>query len=321
MLTALGPSLVIAAGLIVIMAGLGERLPPRNGERGIEAIIVREQLRRAVTIRPAVLIVGDSSALMGVDAGRLSRNLGMEVESLATLGWVGPAGYGHFVSMVSRAFASPRVVILLMSGAGLVVDEGTFVATGYEKQVLGTTGRGAISVRPESWRDRTYNRIFLALVDPPLPGSYGSYYGWPESIGRVLQRDHGSMIDPTVANWGVSGNYRFEVSEAVQRRLPRLADTVGDLGVGRLYFAITPIPQPAVGPDTILSRAEALAHCTRLLRISEGAILPTPVALPQASFATFTHLNEAGRQSYTDTLARVLAARDGVVDVVAPARP
>lgn len=331
---AFGPSLAVAAAVLVALAVASQHLPSQEGERGLEAIIVREQIRRARTVRPDLLIVGDSSALMGVDARLLSRSLHVDVESLATLGWVGPAGYAQFVRAVSRTPGTPKVVLLLMCGAGLQVEEPTFAQTGYEAAVLQELGHppenandreeaivpASIPAFSRQWartvvsaaRERVYTRTFLVLLSPPLPGRLGFYYGWPEDIARAMDRDRGSLVDPTLGDLKtIRVAYQFSISDAVRRRLPAFAAAARTSGATNIWFGITPVPQTVVGPGTLESRAEVASRCLQRLGLSAAAELPAPAWLPATSFATFTHLNALGRQRYSEILVELLRTRLG----------
>ena len=332
MLGVLTPTVGFALAAWFGMALAADLLPPHDGTRDLERIIVREQLRRANVIRPEVLVVGDSSALMGVDARRLSRALGRRVESLATLAWVGPAGYGRLVSLASRGGPShPTAVVVLMCGSSLSLEEYKFRLDDYEQQVLATEAssptdfpaqraadaarlRGRrVSLRPRQlarWRNRIYDRVFLPFVDPPLPGRLGFYYGWPKDIAVALERGQGTMVDPALPNPGRwPARYQFDVSTAVGQRLSVLARSLHEDGVEIASFGITPIPDSAVGAETAASRERTLANCVEALQLPSDAALVLPLSLPAEKFATFSHLNAAGRQEYTDLLAQALVGR------------
>src|SRR5215813_573698 len=80
-----GPTLLFAAGLLVAAGFLARPESGHAARRDLESIVIEGQIERARTIPEAdVLILGDSSALMGIDADDLGRELGgKRVESLA----------------------------------------------------------------------------------------------------------------------------------------------------------------------------------------------------------------------------------------------
>jgi hypothetical protein len=319
--SAIAAPLALAAIMIGALIVVSDMLPPRQGERGLEKITVREQLRRARVVSPEVLIIGDSSALMDVEARELSSLLGFNVESLATLAWVGPAGYGRIVRLLSERASAPRVIVLLMCATGLAVDEPAFAENGWEQMVLeGQTDEAAAPERTRAQRsfgrvllaarDRIYTRLFLPLVGPPLPGRHGFYYGWPEDVARALDRSQGSLVDPSLPDTTeLSVPCHFELSDAVERRLRAFAEATRSSGVQKTYFGITPVPQTAVVGGTLARRAATASRCLAALRLPPSAELPLPAACPARRFATFNHLGAEGRQEYSRLLAQLLRTR------------
>ena len=320
--SAVAVSLAFAAVAIAAMAVVSGALPPRQGEHELEKIIVREQLRRTRTVRPDVLVIGDSSALMDVEARELSSVLQVDVESLATLGWVGPEGYGRMIQKLSERKASPRVVVLLMCQWGLAVDEATFAKTGYERMVLedltddsvdrSATGRREAphtDAQP-GWRGRIHTRLFLPLVEPPLPGRLGFYYGWSEDVARVMDRSRGSLVDPSLPDLAaLSVPCQFELSAAVERRLRLFAELTRGNSAQTIYFGITPVPQAAVVDNSLARRAATALRCLEALGLPASSELPVPAAFPTRRFATFSHLSAEGRHAYSQIMAQLLETR------------
>lgn len=318
-LAAVGPAAACGAFFFGLMGAVSGRLPPRPADRQLEGIIVREQLRRSTVVRPQLLILGDSAALMGVDVRRLGQELHLQVESLATLGWVGPAGYAQLLDAVVQRAGPPEWVVVLMCGVSLALSEEQFAQAGYEMRVLSGTASGE-EVTRASMRDRIYERLFSPLLDPPLPGRYGFYYGWPADIAATLERGHGSMVDPSVSNTAsLAPSYRFEVSPAVSGRLRLFGHALRARGTARRrLFGTMPLPQTAVGPDSDATRRQALSQVMLTLHFPENSILDLPLALPYTQFASLTHLNAAGREVFTEILSRALRQRIEA-DAAAPA--
>jgi len=320
LLAAFGPAAVCGAGFVGLMGAVSLRLPPRPADRQLEVIIVREQLRRSTVIRPQLLILGDSAALMGVDVRRLGQELQLRVESLATLGWVGPAGYAQLLEAVAERAGPPTWVLVLLCGNSLSLSEEQFAQAGFESRVLA----GSASVDEAtgaSTRDRIYERLFSPLLDPPLPGRYGFYYGWPADIAATLQRGNGSMVDPSISNTAaLPPTYRFEISPAVAGRLRVLGRALHPVSAGRRLFGIMPLPQTAVGQDSDATRRKALSQASLTLDLPRDSILDLPLALPHTKFASLTHLNATGREAFTAMLSQAIRQRIEAASVASTER-
>jgi hypothetical protein len=315
LLRAFGPPVIVAVLLLAALAAASTRLRGRPGGRDLENIVIGEQMRRATTVgRADLVILGDSSALMGVDAGKLGDLLGIRVESFATFGWVGPAASGSLLQRFAERNGPPPAVLVLMCGEGLKVDEDSFSRHGFERQVLDGLRPDAVAAEPPL--ERVYKRLFLPLVDPPLAGRLGFYYGWPEDVIAKLARDGGTLVDPTLRDDGsIIRSYRFELLTPVEDRLRWLGKAIAATSAPRVFVSVSPLAALAVGPLTEGSRAAVLERMVFTLGLPDTAALASPAVLPTEAFATFTHLNARGRQAYTRDLARVLGPR------LAPAKP
>jgi hypothetical protein len=79
-----GPTL-LAALMAIAVAEASYRLEPSELPADLESIVIQTQQTRAQTIANAdLLVVGDSSGLMDIDAARLASLMGRRVESLST---------------------------------------------------------------------------------------------------------------------------------------------------------------------------------------------------------------------------------------------
>ncbi len=296
---------------ILVLAWTWDRRHPMENPNVAERVIVAEQIERARTMGPAdILILGDSSALMGVDAGRLGQLLGRRVESLATLAWVGPAGYARLLSEYSSRTPVP-VLVFLFNPVALLITDAAFQKFGYEREVLGTPQRLGASFL-EAARYSLYVHVIMRLVVLPLPGLYGREYGWPPRLGARLREHHGSLVDPNIFK-DEPAAAAFVIGQPFARRLPLLRDAIVAARARNVYLALTPIPSTGVSPDVDASRlAASTSIATQLGLSAKDALLPLPTSLPSEMFAVSTHLAAAGQIRYTETLADVLGARLGI---------
>jgi hypothetical protein len=299
-----GPT-ILAAAVVVGAAEAWFRLDPSEVPTDLESIVLQAQQLRARTSDAAdLLIVGDSSGLMDIDAGRLASLLGRRVESLAIIGFAGPRGFAALLAECAKRF-QPATVLLVMHGESLNLPEQTFTDLGLEEQALsgrrrrpGPPGVGA--------RRRLFETLVAPIVDFPLPGAYGSYYGMPAELRRRLSLGHGSLIDPS-RSWtaGQGVEYEFSLSEAVRTRLSAVDAAV--TFPATLNLVISPLPLSTLNHVTVQTRDRASAGVLEALG-SRWQRIDTPIGLDDGLFATLTHLNAGGREVFTKQLAAALSA-------------
>ena len=280
---------------------------------GVEGSIVTEQINRSKSIRNAdIIIIGDSSALMGTDPALFKKlTKGKKVESLATLGWVGPRGYAALLENYLQNNKKIDTVIFLIAGASMEVDEATFSNTGYEKTVTGAASPSSLKNRLTGARNFLFYNTIDRAVDMPLPGSYGKYYGFDSRLRKHMRDHNGSLIDPNALQKTGTGEYRFKLSDAFIPRCATFNKLILSGKVKHTYLAVAPLPEFLSGNATIASRKRAISSLTKLTGISPGMVLNTPVSLPDKYFATTTHLNENGKRYFTELLYRNFAKTPG----------
>ena len=300
-----GPT-IVAAAVVVGAAEAWFRLDPSEVPTDLESIVLQAQQARARSIGAAdLLIVGDSSGLMDVDAGRLAALIERPVESLAVIGFASPRGFAALLGEYAKR-AQPTTILLVMHGESLNLPEQTFSGLGLEEQAV--SGRRRRPAPPGvGARRRLFETLVAPLVDFPLPGAYGSYYGMGAELRRRLSLGHGSLVDPS-QSWtaGQRIDYAFSVSDAVRTRLPAIDASV--TFPATLNLIISPVPWSALNTVTAESRDRASVQVLEALG-SRWRRIDTPVGLDDALFATLTHLNAHGRQQFTEQLAAALLAQ------------
>lgn len=288
-----------AALMVVTVWAFYQSDVPLPSKARVERLIIDEQNRRADTLGDVdVLLAGDSSCLMGIDMAVLRQRLGRTVESLCTIGLVGPAGNAV---MLDRYFGRGRrtgVLVLMLHPVTLA----TGALPGWEKGPAGATSDD----RPPP----TFGAILRArladltgpLSDPALEDWGAIYYGRESAMRQFLVDNHGTLVDPTPFR-GPHDPSPLAIAPRMVASLQRFADKVRGYPIGRLLFVLTPTPD---GGPTEAALAAVLAALG-----NSAAPVAAPAVMDSRDFATTTHLNEQGRRVYAVALADAL--RDTIV--------
>jgi hypothetical protein len=305
-LTAAWRPLLVVALLLAAAASMVLLVPPVVPPT-IDGVVMDTQLARARTMERAdVVLVGDSSGLAGVDPALVGARLGRRVESLATLGFAGPASYGRLLELALAAGARPSIVLVVIHPQSLGYDESVFDITPYERSALGISRRTATS----AFRDvkTALSGAILRVVDLPFPGSWGRAYGRASQLRTAIERSHGALPDPTDRPVGASTPV-YTLTDAVARRLPALGTALHRAQARCTFVALAPVPSPALSPAATAAREALLGRVRHLLAPAESTALDLPAALPAPLFASTTHLNARGRATYSQRVADLLSAR------------
>jgi hypothetical protein len=278
--------------------------PPRRG--AVETEVIRAQMERAEVIPadPDVLLVGDSSGLMGIDAERLADLLGgAKVESLNMLGFVGPRG---FAAVLERFIARGGHVNRL-----LVVFQGQSLNRpvnwrNWERVVI----RGSWDVvPPDRWFPGVRARLLAAaapILYVPMDGRLGDYYGPASALRRFIRTHHGSAIEPGVRGSTIalfSLRPGFALTKEFLDGVDALKEPVEQIGRARTRLILMPDPDAYDSEDVLRKRYDAEQTLLRRLQLDPALQIETPSFVSSADFATATHLNPVGRERFTGMLA------------------
>jgi hypothetical protein len=284
----------------------------------IEGIILKEQILRANTLQDTdLLIIGDSSGLMGIDARNLSKQLGgLRVESLCSMAWVGPAGYAEMLEKTYNAGNRPKILMLVFNYAQFDRKSEWEV---WEKMAAENPlhpkhipAKGAIR--------QIYAKIIEPVAYNPLPGAYGQFYGDANAFSLFIRNNNGTAIDPNAGLdvhsldelQQVNANYSRKQDVAIDYTANQLFYAkLGDLSkclpqFDSVYMLVTPVPDSNYDSGSANTRQLTISKIAELLNVPDNHIMNLPPYLPAYYFSTGTHLNKWGREYYTDLLANYL---------------
>ena len=282
-------------------------LPAPRPAWDMDQAIISHQARAAVASPPArVVLLGDSSCLMDVDA----RALGEGVLNLATLSYLGLDGQAAMLeAYAARHETAPEMVVLLMNPESLrrAASEPGFV--GLLEACL--AGRdlppgGAAVPRLPGWLglELVKTRLLSGWLPRPLPPSFREAYGTTRGVVRAMDAQQGSLVQPgqyVPARNDGDAAYRWpDGLEAAAERF-RAAVPAG----ARFAAGLTPVPAAHARADHPRRRRELLEAFAAHLR-PDHLLDDLPATAPDAHFGTLTHLNETGRAAFTRQLSSCL---------------
>ena len=172
--------------------------------------IVFEQIKRSYTLSNVdVLLIGDSSCLMDVNAPYLSELLqGKSVESLCSMGYAGPEGYARLLRNYYERGKHADKVILMWVGH-------TFQQKEFMKYWVNFIHNNGVVETPDfdyfwgglaKFRDVAVSRVLME----PMSGHYGRYFGNEYWFRRSIRENNGTTIDPTEVSSTTIGRHIFD---------------------------------------------------------------------------------------------------------------
>jgi hypothetical protein len=257
-----------------------------------------------------VILTGDSSCLMDVSAVKLQRQFAGRYRPL-NLGTFMYMGFGGYASMLSRYNdVNPgrvRVVVLLVHPEML---RGIAPVSSY-LGILSDLYAGTDPEAPNSVHGQLcgvlglniFESRFLGRCPLPLPGQYGRFYGFNRDLYNYMGRARGSAVDPHqyVPAPG-QGNAEYRLSAGLESAC--LAFRAAVPAGAKLLVGLTPVPESFAEANHPAKAREILRQFGQWLQAD--CLTNLPPTLPDALFASTTHLNQKGSEAYTEILAECL---------------
>ncbi len=244
----------------VSAAESGARFYPPGAQPTYEQSIIQWQYNRAMSPDLAdtdVLIIGDSSALMGIDPRVIEARTALRTESLALVAFAHVHGFADALDFYLGHQPPPRLVVLGMAPFGYAVPW-----PAYEEYGLRTAIAGWAGADPPLWPSlalRARARATIAAMSefPGLDAPRGERPSDNE-VRVELQSRQGGMIETIpVTDWAdqrpVPARVQPEALDALRRICARAVEH--DFA---LVIIHNPVPAPLLTP-TISGRLDAVA--------------------------------------------------------------
>jgi hypothetical protein len=301
-----GPLVVALLFVIAVHAAAWLKIfPVPRPTLDVDRTILIHQAGTARRENPAqILLMGDSSCLMDVNARQLTRELGVPALNLGTLSFLSLDEYGallrHYVA------ANPdrlRAVVLLMNPEALrrVGPEDYYVS------VLNSFWADQDFCHAATFDDRlacwlgveiVRGRIMARALPIALGGAFGRDYGFSRDLEAFMDDENGSVIDPVREKPRGRAEFRLAPTLKLASRNFKASAPRGT----KLLVGITPIPRIVGGSNYNEVRETMLKQWAGWLE-ADGVLGNLPAVLPEEDFARPAHLDGAAVPNYTRRVA------------------
>lgn len=265
-----------------------------------------------------IVLVGDSSCLMNVNAIQLARMLTNSAINLGTLSYIDLESHAQLVQCFARTNPDQlKAVLLLLHPKTLRLAEPSSEHVSILREAITTQKKTSYvppihsaSLKLDSWwRDPLGIRIvreqLIARVVPiPLPGEYARAYGFTRDLWQVLSVQKGSLIDPHLFDpENPRPNLEFRIANRFKEEAGLFKQTCPPCA--KVIFGLTPVPISLATPQLHQVYTEMLTTMGAWLQ-TDCVLTNLPPAMPDDLFASATHLNAKGQQVYTALVAAEL---------------
>jgi len=306
------PTLVAFSALVIGLHLLNslDWLPAPESVEGTDRVVMSRRAEMARSPSAAeVLIIGDSSSAIGVEAPLLGELLPgrPEVLNQGMFMGIGMDIYGQAAGEFVRHHPDQvRLVLLVVTAQQLQnTDMSSFHQRLWRdlltrKEVPRETTRLREALAVNSTRER--------LINPLLPmtthGHAGLFYGHTHHVRNWMAAHGGSMVEDGVYNpTGPVALPEFQITEAVHAESLALRSEVPSSV--RLAVAITPLPESHLPRGYETRRDDLLRRLNTSLQ-ADFLLTNLPARLPNGYFSSPFHLNLRGADHFTRLLAAEL---------------
>jgi hypothetical protein len=297
---------VLLLGLIIRLAVFLPFAPKPRPTLDVDRTVIVQQIDASNRADQAdILLIGDSSCLMNIDATLLSEISGKRVTNLGTLSFLDIHTFSRLLrNYLSNQTKEPATIIFLAhpdfvrkkSSSRAHLETFDFYinqkdhAYGYlapwdPRRLLGT---------------HIVDGRFLSRIPIPLSGSFGRFYGFTTELMEFMNLHNGSAIDPRRLQVDdLTGSTDYRVAKFHSRQAPDLTSAIPTSA--KLYLGLTPVPESFPEGDFRVEYDRLLQDWSAAFTnaLSLGKLPPT---LDDAAFATKTHLTGKAAKEYTRIL-------------------
>jgi len=301
------PVLVLAVFACGMRLGAWTNLLPRpRPALDLDRTILTHQAEASRSNHDAeILLIGDSSCLMNVDAQQLSESLGKRVLNLATLSYASLDTHRRLLLNYEEANpGEAKTIVLLMHPEALRLGAGNPYFDEIIKRYLAGEDQCGPNQSPllcAAGVSIFHSRVLSRALPPALPGEFGRYYGFASELWDHMSRHNGSSVDPRRYDPTQSkGSAEFRISDSMLASAKRFREGLPDRW--KIVTGLSPSPSGFVSPNHADIWRNLLDEWSQALS-ADYTLANLPSSLPDADFATRTHLARTARTSYAIAIA------------------
>ena len=309
-----GPVLLVLLALMGILKLMQQCAPLPRPAAALDPntmILVHQSRAARSPGRAELVLVGDSTCLVGIEPPALSRALSNRIEAinLAMLSWFDLRDYAELASNFAQANTGQvRFVVLL------VTPEKLGMSRSEEQEEFWREIRSDSNTSPRlqntpvrisdplGLRYLRENLLGQVLAVPLRQRGQGTaYFGFSSEVDAYMTAHHGGLLDfstfvrpksPHEGNWTFAPDLETQ-SRGFRALIPH--------GAG-LFVGFTPVARSFFLPDDSSKRGEALRRWNQWLQ-ADVMLTNLPPCLPDVLFASKGHLNQAGQARFTQILS------------------
>lgn len=304
--------IIVLAGILVI-EGLAYSLPVTNKSEltfapadripNIEESIVQAKLDFIAQDNQQIdlLLLGDSSGLMGVDSKSLTQQTKLKTYNLCTIGWIGVEGHVILLQEFIAQHGAPSAVVYHFSPSAMSLTDTQLRRFGYISRLKQSLSLEEPTFSLPSLKHRRAARRLLSPDYADFPRGQ-----WPShaSTSRLLTARQGSLSEVRRDDWNLVPEISGTLSPCQQAALRQLIQIAEDHRFP-LYFLANPLPEIARTESNLaaMGRLEDKFHELTVGKVSIHVHQPFIRFYANHDCATLSHLHPDAIHKNTATIA------------------
>jgi hypothetical protein len=299
--------IAIIAGLLHVSASL---LPAPRATWDMDRTIMATKADLALKDESAdIVLIGDSSCLMNIDASQLSELTGRKVVNLGTVSFLDMKVFSNLLERYLKAQTKAPSEILLMVHPDFLRRSSP--SRSHVQWINDYMAGKDHATNGKSWTSTEYllgvhviRGRLLSWLPRPLSAAFGSYFGFTRDLETYMWEHRGSAVDPrTIKASDLKGSKEYRISTANLRNADTFTSVIPE--DVQLTVALSPTPSSFADNELTPKLASILQDWKTALK-ADDSLDSLPLAMEDAQFANKTHLNPVASKAYTLGLSRLL---------------
>ena len=298
--------IAIIAGLLHVCAPF---LPAPRATWDMDRTIMATKADMALKDESAdIVLIGDSSCLMNIDASQLGELTGKKVINLGTVSFLDMKIYSNLLDRYLKAQSKAPSQIVLMVHPDFLRRSSP--SNSHVQWITDYMAGKDHATNGESWGSAEYllgvhviRGRLLSWLPRPLAAAFGSYFGFTTGLETYMWEHQGSAVDPrSIKAPDLKGSKEYRISSANLGNSEAFTKVIPE-GV-QLTVALSPTPASFADGDLTPKLASILQEWKTTLK-ADDAFISLPLALEDTQFANKTHLTPEASRAYTLRLSHL----------------